>query len=519
MGYDLDRASTAASLTPALQIFRKLPLRLVLIIPFVLQTFGVAALVGYLSYRNGQKSVNSLAQDLQIEVQARIRNQLDRYFATPPQLNLLNAQAFQSGQLDLLKFKPVGQTFWQQLHVFKASFINFATVNGEFVGVGDFGDGTIRIEEVPLRTRGKSYQYQTDAQGNRVRLISMQAYNPFEEAWFTNALKSRGPLWSDIYNWEGYPQIMSISASYPVYGRDRKLFGVLGVDLKLSSISDFLSQIAIGKSGKIFILERSGLLVASSEKEALFRKVNGKIERLPALESKDLDIRHTAEMLQKNLGSFAALQGDHRLTLSIDGQNQYVQIAPWRDKLGLDWLVVMVIPESDFMAQIQANTQRTALLSIVTLLLAAGLGILTARWIAKPVLRLSRASQSFAQAAQQRFMGDTLHPPMANSSIQELETLSQSFYQMGTQLQQSFAELEAANQELEARVSQSTLDLQEANLKITQLNAQLHTDNVRMSASLVEIGKMTFTEPRGIECLHLCEIININKFQQPLDDY
>jgi phosphoserine phosphatase RsbU/P len=481
---DLNRASKAASITPALQAFRKLPLRMVLIIPFVLQTFGVAALVGYLSYLNGQKSVNSLVQDLQIEVQARIRNQLDHYFATPPQLNLINAQAFQSGQLDLLNFKTVGQTFWQQLHIFNASFINFSTVNGEFVGVGDFGDGTIRIEEVPLKTRGKSYQYRTDAQGNRVRLASVQAYDPFEEAWFTNALKSRQPLWSDIYNWEGYPQIMSISASYPVYGRDAKLFGVLGVDLKLSSISNFLSRIAIGKSGKIFILERSGLLVASSGKEALFSKANGKIDRLSALGSKDLDIRHTTEMLQKNLGSFATLQGEHRLTLNIDGQNKYVQIAPWRDKLGLDWLVVMVIPESDFMAQIQANTQRTAILSILALLLAAGLGILTARWIAKPVLRLSRASQSFAQAAQQRFMGDTLHQPMVKSSIQELETLSQAFYQMGTQLQQSFAELETANQELEARVAQRTRDLQQANLKITQLNEQLHTDNVRMSAEL-----------------------------------
>jgi phosphoserine phosphatase RsbU/P len=484
MGYDLDSTSKARSFTPALQVFRKLPLRMVLIVPFVLQTFSVAALVGYLSYQNGQKSVNSLVQNLQVEVQGRIRNQLDNYFATPPQLNLMNAQAFRSGQLDLLNFKTVGQTFWQQLHVFNASFIDFATVKGEFVGVGDFGDGKIRIEEIPLKTREKSYQYSTDAQGNRVRLISTQAYDPNEEAWFNNVIKFQKPLWSDIYNWEGYPQIMSISASYPVYGRDKKLFGVLGVDLKLSTISNFLSQIVIGKSGKVFILERSGLLVASSVKEAPFLKVNSKIQRLPALQSKDSDIRQTTAMLQTTLGNFAALQGEHRLTLKIDGQNKYVQIAPWRDKLGLNWLVVMVIPESDFMGQIQANTQRTAFLSVLALLLAAGFGILTARWIAKPVLRLSQASQVFAQAAQQRFIGDTLNQTVVQSSIQELETLSQSFYQMGTQLHQSFVALEAANQELEERVAQRTLDLQQANLKITQLNQQLQTDNVRMSAEL-----------------------------------
>jgi phosphoserine phosphatase RsbU/P len=507
MGHNLDRVSSATSFAPALQAFRKLPLRMVLIVPFVLQTFGVAALVGYLSYQNGQKSVNGLVQNLQVEVQGRIRNQLDNYFATPPQLNEMNAQAFRSGQLDLLNFKAVGQTFWQQLRVFNASFIDFATVKGEFIGVGDFGDGTIRTEEVPLKTRGKSYQYTTDARGNRVRLFSTQAYNPFEEAWFTNALKSRKPLWSDIYNWEGYPQIMSISASYPVYGRDAKLFGVLGVDLKLSAISDFLSQINIGKSGKIFILERSGLLVASSVREAPFLMANGKAQRLPALQSKDLDIRNTTAAIQTKLGNLATLEGEYRLTLNINGQNNYVQVSPWRDKLGLNWLVVMVIPESDFMGQIQANTQRTVLLSIGALLLAAVLGILTARWIAKPVLRLSRASQAFAQAAQQRFMGDTLDRPVVKSSIQELEILSQSFYQMGTQLQQSFVALEAANQELEERVAQRTLDLQQANLKIMQLNEQLKTDNVRMSAELDVTRRLQqMILPKVEEFEHLCKL-------------
>jgi phosphoserine phosphatase RsbU/P len=81
-------------------------------------------------------------------------------------------------------------------------------------------------------------------------------------------------------------------------------------------------------------------------------------------------------------------------------------------------------------------------------------------------------------------MGDTLDRPVVKSSIQELETLSQSFYQMGKQLQQSFVALEAANQELEERVAQRTQDLQQANLKITQLNDQLQTDNLRMGAEL-----------------------------------
>jgi hypothetical protein len=465
------------SATP-LSSFRQLPLRWVLIIPFVLQTVGLATLVGYLTHQNGQRSVNELVQNLQEEVEARICDRLDGYLAVPPQLNQINADAYELGRLDVSDFKTTGQYFWRQLQVFNVSFINFANAKGEYVGVGDFGDGKLRIEDIPIHTKGKSYQYSTDAKGKRVQLFSVQDYNPFEEAWFTNALKAKKPIWSDIYNWDGFPKIMSISASYPVYTQGGKLVGVFGVDLKLSNISDFLSQLKIGKSGKAFVLERSGLLVASSVQEPPYMMVQGVAQRLPARQSKDADIRLTTKALQSEVGSFKTLQGDHRLTLDIEGQKKYIQASPWRDKLGLDWLVVMVVPESDFMAQVHTNTLRTTLLSLGALLLSIILGILTARWIARPVLRLSQASQVFAQAAQRGVMGGFLEPSPVTSSIQELETLSQSFYQMGAQLQMTFSKLESANQELENQVTQRTQELEQANTEIAQLNTQLETEDV-----------------------------------------
>jgi phosphoserine phosphatase RsbU/P len=492
--------------TPALKSFRQLPLRMVLTIPFVLQTIGLAVLVGYLSYQNGQKSVNDLVQNLQTEVQSRIRDRLDNYFAIPPQLNQINADAYELGRLDLSDFNTTGQYFWRQLHVFDVSFINYASLNGEYIGTGDFGDGKIRIEEIPINTKGKSYQYSTDAQGNRTQRLDIQSYNPYDEAWFTDTLKAKKPIWSNIYNWDGYPQILSISANRPVY-LNKKLVGVLGIDLKLSNISEFLSQLKIGKAGKAFILERSGLLVASSIKEPAFLMEKGQVQRLPAIKSQDVDIRRTTASLQSTLGSFKALQGDHRLFLDIAGEKKYVQISPWRDKMGLDWLIVMVVPESDFMAQIHANTQRTVLLSVMALLLAIALGILTARWISNPILRLSRASQSLAQAAQQRFIRGTPNQSVEMSSIQELETLSQSFYQLGSQLQTSFAELEAANQELEQRVTQRTLDLQQANARITELNQQLQTDNLRMGAELDVTRRLQqIILPKAAELENLCDL-------------
>ncbi|MGB8689743.1 MAG: hypothetical protein WCD53_20730 [Microcoleus sp.] len=50
------------------QVLEKPPLGVVLIVPFVLQIVGAVGLVGYLSFRNGQKAVNNLASQLMSEV-------------------------------------------------------------------------------------------------------------------------------------------------------------------------------------------------------------------------------------------------------------------------------------------------------------------------------------------------------------------------------------------------------------------------------------------------------------------
>ncbi|MBD2184412.1 hypothetical protein [Aerosakkonema funiforme] len=56
-----------------------IPLRLVLIVPFVLQIVGAVGLVGYLSYRSGQVAVEKLADKLMTQTSKHIEQHLDSY--------------------------------------------------------------------------------------------------------------------------------------------------------------------------------------------------------------------------------------------------------------------------------------------------------------------------------------------------------------------------------------------------------------------------------------------------------
>ena len=71
----------------------------------------------------------------------------------------------------------------------------------------------------------------------------------------------------------------------------------------------------------------------------------------------------------------------------FNGERQFVYAKPLIDQRGIDWLAIIVIPESDFMAQIYANTQTTIYLCLLALFVAIGLGLITSRLIARCVTR------------------------------------------------------------------------------------------------------------------------------------
>ncbi|MCG8364669.1 MAG: hypothetical protein MJA27_15240 [Pseudanabaenales cyanobacterium] len=92
-------------------------LRTLLTILFVFQIIGAVGLVGYLSFRNGQRAVNNLAYQLRSELSARIERELQGYFETPHAINRLNATAFVQGVLDVANATTGETQLFQQMKI------------------------------------------------------------------------------------------------------------------------------------------------------------------------------------------------------------------------------------------------------------------------------------------------------------------------------------------------------------------------------------------------------------------
>lgn len=449
----------------------KVPLRLVLIVPFVLEILVAVGLTGWFSLRNGQRAVNDLAMQLESEVANRIEQHLDDYLAVPKQINQSNAESIRLGLLDIEDVTQLSRNFWQQIQVFPS--VNYIYIgieeNGGYVDAGRQSEGTPLIAMTEGFTAGDFLSYGTDADANLTELVDRSGpYDPRLRPWYTDAVAAGKTAWSDPYIL--FPDMeLGIAAVTPIYApNSQELRGVTATDLTLSEINSFLQTLDISESGEAFIIERSGLLIGTSTDQLPFVKTTAdeEPERLSAADSDVPIIRATTQALLAEFGDFQNIDQRQALVTRLQRDRQFVQVLPFEDEMGLDWLIVVTVPESDFMAQINANTRNTILLCLAALGASIGLGLLTSGWIAGPIARLTHASRAFKNGKLDEALGES-------SSINELSILAGSFEQMRQQLLASFAALAQTNAQLEERVEERTNELSEALADLQRTQSQL----------------------------------------------
>lgn len=485
------------------QFSGRFPLRVVLLVPFILQIIVVVGLVGYLSFSNGQKSVNEVATELRNEITGRIEQHLLEYLKTAHLINQINADLLHLNMLNLEnlneeKRQVIEHHFWQQLQRFDSvGYISLATAQGEFIGAERREVPTADIGE---DTKHKFYFYSeysehlADSQGGRKKLTNtVEGYDPRTRGWYKDTVAAKKPIWSDIYTLLDPSNLnisvtVTVSANQPYYDKTGAIRGTLGTDIYLSQITDFLAGLRIGYTGETFIIERSGKLVAStSEKPYRINPDNPKeVLRLDARESENLLIRKTAQYLLKHFGDLKKIEGREQLEFDVKGKRQFLQVKPLKDERGIDWLIVVVIPQADFMEHINTNTRYTILLCLIAVVVAILISLSTSTWLVAPILRLKRAALKLASGKWEQDL------PVERSD--EIGILAKSFKKMAVQLKELF-------DNLEQKVAERTAQLRQKNELIRQIFGRYLSDEIVTTLLETESGLSLGGERREITIL------------------
>ncbi|WP_254567681.1 SpoIIE family protein phosphatase [Oscillatoria sp. HE19RPO] len=425
---------------PWFQSLGKFRLRTVLVVPFIIPVLLSTGLVGWLSFRSGQRTVNELASQLRGEIALRVGEEVQRYLDRPHLVHHLNAQVFRQNGINREDPDLLLEYFWEQSReLMDLGTIAYANERGEFVGVNPLEHYLVLSSEGTGRSLQRYAPREDGTPGELLR--ERPNYDARTRGWYQQAVREGRPIWTGIEP-SAIGQRLDVSAVYPVYDRDRQFLGVLLCDLPLSGINQFLETLQIGKTGEAFILERNGLLVATStHKATLIPGRNGEEpQRLPATESRNPRLIAALNELKVEFGSLENIKQSQGVEFFLEGGRQFLQVMPFQDDRGIDWLILVAIPEADFMEEIHENTQQTVVLCVLALIVSISGGVAIAQWILRPILRVTQSSEQIANGQLDRHV--------YARGIIELEKLADAFNQMVDRLQASFSALEQANQDL-----------------------------------------------------------------------
>ena len=414
------------------------------ILPLIIVTplLGASTAIGWLSFQAGKHEIKNLILQVSEKSTKMIDHDVHNYLEKPEMLLNSQLSTIQNSNLNMNNPLELQRYFWQVVKQKNSlNVIYMGTEDAKYISVEKKQNKNNEIKfEASDSTNYNLQAYELDDQGNRGKFLDALQYDHRTRPWYKLPKNAGFPIWTPVYIFSDTNTI-GIGFSIPIYDqKSGKFEGVLATDLTLWQISNFLKDLEMSSNGRALIVERNGDVVATSTVETPFKNVNNEFKRLHITESQDPLIKATGEYLTKTSTSLDNINRKQQITFNFKGSPQFVQVTPLETKQGIDWLMVVVIPESDFMAEINANNRNSIMLCLTTLIFSVGVGILTARWITNPIQKVSEASAEIAAGH--------LDQKIASSNIIEIRKLSNSFNSMAKQLQESFITLEKQNEDL-----------------------------------------------------------------------
>jgi diguanylate cyclase (GGDEF)-like protein len=411
--------------------FRLLTLRQMLTVPYVVLVLAAALAIGLLSYRTGQNAVNTLADYLLTETVGRISQAVERHVAGS---GAVLETAFPTGVYAPTSvaedIENLRTRFWlaTSVHRDPNNYAYFGDRNGHFFGLWRFSEteAELRLRADSVSSPRKIYHF-TGIRGALAQpRIEERPYDPRERPWYKAGQGSATQTWTSIYIDFKTLELVGTRARR-VNTATGEFAGVVATDISLKHLSTFLRQLKLSPNGFAFIVEPDGNLIATSRGPHLKKGTGEDNQRLNAAASDDALIVATySEVRTLMAKSDAATNARTSVFDGPDGEQIQMGYARVQDDAGLDWVIAVAVPRSDFLSGITENFKRTAWLAAFVSLLIIATGFVVLATVTADLRKLARLA---------RDVGDgVFNSPLNIQRKDELGDLAKSFSDMQQRL-------------------------------------------------------------------------------------
>jgi|GEM_PF-820114 len=208
---------------------------------------------------------------------------------------------------------------------------------------------------------------------------------------------------------------------------------------RVLSINNLLKNSSIAKHGRIFLIDRSGMLIASS---IAGDSAPDGVQKLSAVGNKDNIVDNATRSLELRIGNLQSFDVATQFRFDIvtakplSREIWLAQATPYQDRNGhIDWIAITAMPESAYLGEVRVGNSHTAIVLAVALTLSMLLSVLLSEFMVTPLRKISRSAKALAD-------GD-LTQRVISSRLEEVDVLANCFNDMAEQLQQILKNFEA----------------------------------------------------------------------------
>ena len=374
-------------------IISKIPIKIS--VPLLLTAPVIVAVVvlSVIAFGQAQSTANDLMEQSLAQIHDHIEERLRDLLNHPYRIQRINADLIIEELLQMKKLRAWQQMLYEQVRAFKGiSSITWAGTDGRSVGITRYpGESGYLFSIKDNPAEENILEYYVDGHGRMESKPRKQTpYDPREQPWYKAAHKAGKPAWTNPYAriYDGKMRAtLAMGYVRPFYNEKGQVLGVMNAELTMDDITLFLEKLSVGRTGKAFLIDHSGRLMATSTGVPLVDAGN-----FPVLASvsTDRDIAAAADYVEKTIGSFLDVNARYQFSFDINKKPHLLMIAPSKHETGLTWIIATLVPESDFLAEIQTGRRRSIKIGLIAVFITLLLGIVLAAISLWPMLDLAR---------------------------------------------------------------------------------------------------------------------------------
>ncbi|MCB1798652.1 MAG: Cache 3/Cache 2 fusion domain-containing protein [Gammaproteobacteria bacterium] len=339
-----------------------------------------------------EKALQQYTNELLRDVVDETRENAASYLRQAQDSVLLTAGVMEAGLISIDEPETLERYFLEQLRIIpQIDALYFGDDTGRFVFSKRSADSpeSLYLSKIIRPSLAPEQRVTLIRRGHGLDETSRRndpddTFDPRLRPWFNMARGEKREIWTDPYIFYT-SQRPGLTVAAAIRGADARILGVVGADIELSALTDFLRRQRIGATGAAFIVHSNGDVLAHPDATGLAQRDESGTVRLKRLADFDRVTALAGARLDAHHPDLSALQHTYHDRFVVGEQRYLSMFMPLLSQGDQQWVMGVYAPEDELAQRIRNAQRESVFLGVAVSMLVITAAVLVGLIALRPV--------------------------------------------------------------------------------------------------------------------------------------